>query len=363
MKNTLLKGLLFASVVLGGLTAANVTAHASEEDGVWQARTVEQIKADISGNQYLVKWGDTLSGISAATNITVDKLQQLNGIQDINLIYAGNTLTLEFDGNTVIVKDQNGIVQDEQVVQESDKNVANAPIGQEAPVTTPSQQDDSYTVNSTTPEASTVSDDTNSASNTNTSSPGAATTTPSDTTTDGTDSSNPSNNGGNNGSSNTNNDSDDSTSPSDNSGNNNNDNNGNVTPTPVAQPVTVSYVDENGNSIVPSTTLTGGIGEVVTAQAKQVDGYTLTSAATLSFTISDQAQNGTFTYKKDDVQPTEKWTVWFTGDTDHSKDIALGSKLFDTREAAREFIDGYADKVAIDFGITAKDYGVNSWSE
>ena len=70
-------------------------AHASETDGIWIPRTVDQIKADIAksqGNKYTIVWGDTLSGISQATNITIQKLAELNKIANVDLIYAGNTL-------------------------------------------------------------------------------------------------------------------------------------------------------------------------------------------------------------------------------------------------------------------------------
>lgn len=124
------KGLLFSSVVLGGMLLVNTgDAHASEVDGQWQARTVEQIKADVNGKkEYTIVWGDTLGMISQATNLTMDKLASLNGIGDYNLIYAGNKMI--FDGNVVTVKDANGIVTDKQPIKESDKVVPNQPAGE-----------------------------------------------------------------------------------------------------------------------------------------------------------------------------------------------------------------------------------------
>lgn len=124
------KGLLFSSVVLGGMLLVNTgDAHASEIDGQWQARTVEQIKADVNGKkEYTIVWGDTLGMISQATNLTMDKLASLNGIGDYNLIYAGNKMI--FDGNVVTVKDANGVVTDKQPIKESDKVVPNQPVGE-----------------------------------------------------------------------------------------------------------------------------------------------------------------------------------------------------------------------------------------
>lgn len=45
-------------------------------------------------NIYIIQPGDTLSGISAATGVSVDKLAYVNGIADVNLIYAGSALEI-----------------------------------------------------------------------------------------------------------------------------------------------------------------------------------------------------------------------------------------------------------------------------
>lgn len=54
--------------------------------------------ADISDNRtrsiYIIQPGDTLSGISAATGVSVDKLARANDIADVNLIYAGSALVI-----------------------------------------------------------------------------------------------------------------------------------------------------------------------------------------------------------------------------------------------------------------------------
>lgn len=109
-------------------------AHASETDGIWIPRTVDQIKADIAkyqGNKYTIVWGDTLSGISQATNITTQKLAELNKIVNVDLIYAGNTLT--FDGNVVTAKNNKGETVAQSVVTSQDKNDENKPVGKQEP--------------------------------------------------------------------------------------------------------------------------------------------------------------------------------------------------------------------------------------
>ena len=81
-------------VFLIGLANVQTTVQASEEDGVWVARTVEQVKADIQKEdnffKYEIKWGDTLSVISEATNIPVDVLKEMNRVSDRNLFLPHN---------------------------------------------------------------------------------------------------------------------------------------------------------------------------------------------------------------------------------------------------------------------------------
>ena len=91
-------------VFLIGLANVQTTVQASEEDGVWVARTVEQVKADIQKEdnffKYEIKWGDTLSVISEATNIPVDVLKEMNRISDRNLFLPHNEL-LYTEGESV----------------------------------------------------------------------------------------------------------------------------------------------------------------------------------------------------------------------------------------------------------------------
>ena len=91
-------------VFLIGLASVQSTVQASEEDGVWIARTVAQVKADIQKEdnffKYEIKWGDTLSVISEATNIPVDVLKEMNRISDRNLFLPHNEL-LYTEGESV----------------------------------------------------------------------------------------------------------------------------------------------------------------------------------------------------------------------------------------------------------------------
>ena len=96
-------------VILLGLGFLAPTVSASEQDGVWVARTVEEVKADIQNidnlSHYTIKWGDTLSAISGATGLSVDSLVEINRIANRDLIFANNKLYFSEeaflkDGNT-----------------------------------------------------------------------------------------------------------------------------------------------------------------------------------------------------------------------------------------------------------------------
>ena len=98
-------------VILLGLGFLAPTVSASEQDGVWEARTVEEVKADILNidnlSHYTIKWGDTLSAISGATGLSVDSLVEINRIANRDLIFANNKLYFSEeaflkDGNTEV---------------------------------------------------------------------------------------------------------------------------------------------------------------------------------------------------------------------------------------------------------------------
>ncbi len=97
-----------------GLNMPATTAHASQLDGQWKARTVQEIKADFdksgTSQSYKIQWGDTLSAISAAINVSQDRLAQINSIENKDLIFAGNTIQIDGNGSdaTITIKDQDG---------------------------------------------------------------------------------------------------------------------------------------------------------------------------------------------------------------------------------------------------------------
>ena len=102
-------------VILLGLGFLAPTVSANEQDGVWVARTVAEVKADIQNinnlSHYTIKWGDTLSAISEATGLSVDSLVEINRIANRDLIFANNKLYFSEeaflkDGNTEVKRQQ-----------------------------------------------------------------------------------------------------------------------------------------------------------------------------------------------------------------------------------------------------------------
>ena len=100
-------GMPTVSVFADSFYQNQTSAHAADITN-WIASTPEQITNNLTtqninpkqlnGQQYVIQWGDTLWGISQATGISVEKLAYDNNIQNIDLIYAGDVLILNRDG-------------------------------------------------------------------------------------------------------------------------------------------------------------------------------------------------------------------------------------------------------------------------
>ena len=99
------KKLLLASTV--ALSALPLfTTKAEEQPQNWTARTVEQIKEDITSNEnqqtYIVQYGDTLGNIAQAMNIDLVELAKINQIANADLIFPGTVLTITTNGHNEI---------------------------------------------------------------------------------------------------------------------------------------------------------------------------------------------------------------------------------------------------------------------
>lgn len=95
---------------IGFMATANpIQANATEyTSSTWTARTADQIKADIqnleSGSKYTFQWGDTLSAIAVATDVSVNALVDVNSIGNADMIIAGNAIVLSADHKIVTVE-------------------------------------------------------------------------------------------------------------------------------------------------------------------------------------------------------------------------------------------------------------------
>ncbi|EOS8061562.1 LysM peptidoglycan-binding domain-containing protein [Enterococcus hirae] len=293
---------------IGGVALA--TAHEKVAAAEWTPRTVEQIKADMKGNEYTIVWGDTLSGISQATNISVQKLADMNKIANVDLIYAGNKLV--FDGNVATVQNNKGETVVQSVIQPQDKVDSTKPVGQPA---TSQGTTSNNTTNSATQNTTTLSTGNTVAGNTQTGDQTAGNT---GTTTPST----PGNNGG-------------------------------TTQTP-AQP---SQPDNNGNQNGSTGGNTGG-GQTTPSNPGNNEGNQGGSTGGNT--------GGSTTNPSQPTNPDEpvkmKYTVWYyaNGEANAAHNIERGSKFFDTEEEATAWIDSYADNLLMQ-GISSSSYGVVSW--
>ena len=88
------KLLIGTALVLGFGPAAIVSAQG------WQARTVDQVAADIHVDEqnkvaYTVKYGDTLGVISKALGVDLIYLAEINHIDNIDLIFPGTVIVAQ----------------------------------------------------------------------------------------------------------------------------------------------------------------------------------------------------------------------------------------------------------------------------
>ncbi|ROY63026.1 LysM peptidoglycan-binding domain-containing protein [Enterococcus faecium] len=293
---------LAIGATIGGIALA--TAHEKVDAAEWTPRTVEQIKADMKGNEYTIVWGDTLSGISQATNISVQKLADMNKIANVDLIYAGNKLI--FNGNVATVQNNKGETVAQSVIQPQDKVDSTKPVGQPA---TSQGTTSNNTTNSATQNTTTPSTDNTVTGNTQT---GGQTTGNTGTTTPST----PENNGGTT-----------------------------QTPTQPSQP------DNNGNQNGSTGGNTGGVQTTPSNPGNNEGNQGGSTGGNTGGSTTDPSQPTT------PEKPVQyKYTVWYYADSEPQYTIEKGQHVFDTEAEATAWIDNYADNCP-DTG----SWGVMSW--
>lgn len=124
------KKMLFASTVALSVFPL-ITANAEEESQNWTARTVDQIKADITSSEnqqtYTVQYGDTLGTIAEAFDLDVNVLAHINSIANIDLIYPNTVLN-------ITTNDKNEITGVEITSPQATRAVT-GPVSEPAPAT------------------------------------------------------------------------------------------------------------------------------------------------------------------------------------------------------------------------------------
>lgn len=112
---------------------------------------------------------------------------------------------------------------------------------------------------------------------------------------------------------------------------------------PIAQPVTVNYIDTDGKTIAPTETLSGNIGENYTTTAKTIQGYTLiTTPANAKGTFSTEPQIINYIYEKnpDLAQPITVNYMSSTGQKIAKSEVLTG-QVGDPYSTQPKTIAGY----------------------
>ncbi|UJF16398.1 LysM peptidoglycan-binding domain-containing protein [Jeotgalibaca sp. MA1X17-3] len=166
-----------ASIALTGMMAfSNPTETKAAEltPETWTARTVLEVKNDLKqnekGSKYTFQWGDTLSAIANATDISVNALVEVNNISNADFIMAGRSIYLSTDNKVVTLGEgesvksydvsQDEVVEVETPVETIEEYNAieevkeTEPVVEEAPAAktpvveeTPAATSEGYTVN------------------------------------------------------------------------------------------------------------------------------------------------------------------------------------------------------------------------
>lgn len=155
-----------ATLALTGVIAISNPAEASAAEytaSTWEARTADEIKQDLKSTEdgsteYTIQWGDTLSSVALATDLSIDSLVEVNDINNANAIYSGNTISLSADHSTVTIETAEDTksynVSEPKEVVEVEPTVEKEPVVEEAPAEEPVVVEEAVTEPAaTTPEA------------------------------------------------------------------------------------------------------------------------------------------------------------------------------------------------------------------
>lgn len=94
-------------VILGATLALGLSVFSTEQEvkaAEWEARTVEDVKADFkaedaSSKSYTIQWGDTLAVIANAADVKLNTLVEINNIKNADVIFPGNKISFKSDAS------------------------------------------------------------------------------------------------------------------------------------------------------------------------------------------------------------------------------------------------------------------------
>ena len=88
----------------------------------WEQRSVEDVKSEVQSLNdefvYTIQYGDTLGVIAEAIDVEVDKLVEVNSIQNADLIIAGDELRISENKETITVETETGDVSSYDISEE-----------------------------------------------------------------------------------------------------------------------------------------------------------------------------------------------------------------------------------------------------
>ena len=88
----------------------------------WEQRSVEDVKSEVQNLNdefvYTIQYGDTLGVIAKAIDVDLDKLVEVNSIQNADLIIAGDELRISENKETITVETETGDVSSYNISEE-----------------------------------------------------------------------------------------------------------------------------------------------------------------------------------------------------------------------------------------------------
>lgn len=88
----------------------------------WEQRSVEDVKSEVQNLNdefvYTIQYGDTLGVIAKAIDVDLDKLVEVNSIQNADLIIAGDELRISENKETITVETETGDVSSYDISEE-----------------------------------------------------------------------------------------------------------------------------------------------------------------------------------------------------------------------------------------------------